>query len=188
MSAAAAVVREATEADAAACAAIYAPYVRDSAITFELDPPGAEEMARRIANAARAHAWLVLEDATQAVGYAYGGVFNPRPAYRWACEVSVYLELGRRRTGGGRALYEALFTRLATRGYRMAVAGMTLPNDASVGLHRAMGFQDVGTYTRIGFKHGRWHDVLWLKLDLADESAPGPLRKPVLPDKGRSAE
>ena len=161
-------VRDATHADGAACAAIYAPYVHDTAITFELEPPSADEMARRIAAAARGHAWVVLEDGGRVVGYAYGGVFNYRSAYRWACEVSVYIELGRRRTGAGRALYEALFARLAQRGYRMAVAGMTLPNDSSVGLHRALGFQPVGTFERIGFKHGRWHDVAWAQRPLTD--------------------
>jgi L-amino acid N-acyltransferase YncA len=167
-------VRNASERDAAACAAIYAPYVTDTAITFETDPPSPAEMAERIAAASRKHAWLVLEEEGSVVGYAYGAAFHPRAAYRWACEVSVYLELGRRRTGAGRALYSALFARLAERGLRIAVAGMTLPNDASVGLHRAMGFQPVGTYRRIGFKHGSWHDVAWTQLVLADGEDPPP--------------
>jgi len=154
-------VRDASERDAEACAAIYAPYVTDTAITFESDPPLPVEMAERIATAARTHAWVVLENEGRVVGYAYGGPFNSRVAYRWSCEVSVYLERGRRRTGGGRALYDALFPRLAERGFRTAVAGMTLPNDASVGLHRAMGFEPVGTYRRIGWKHNTWHDVAW---------------------------
>ena len=154
-------MRAASPADAGACAAIYAPYVRDTAITFELEPPSPTEMAERIAAAQRTHAWLVLEGEREVVGYAYGSRFNARAAYRWACEVSVYIEIGRRRTGGGRALYEALLTRLAERGYRVALAGMTLPNDASVGLHRAIGFETVGTYRRIGFKDGAWHDVQW---------------------------
>jgi L-amino acid N-acyltransferase YncA len=160
-------VRAASERDAAACAAIYAPYVTDTAVTFETDPPSAAEMATRIAAASRDHAWLVLEQDGQVVGYAYGGRFHSRPAYRWACEVSVYLELGRRRTGGGRALYGELFERLTRRGYRVAVAGMTLPNDASVALHEAMGFEPVGTYRRIGFKLGAWHDVAWTQRALA---------------------
>jgi phosphinothricin acetyltransferase len=160
-------VRAASEADAAACAAIYAPYVIDTAATFELQPPSTDEMAERIAAAARTHAWLVLEDQARVVGYAYGGRFHPRAAYRWACEVSVYIELGRRRTGAGRALYEALLPRLAERGFRVAAAGMTLPNDASVGLHRALGFEPVGTYRNIGFKHGSWHDVAWMQCTLA---------------------
>jgi len=154
-------VRAASEQDAAACAAIYAPYVNDTAITFEISAPSPGEMAKRIAAATRSHAWLILEDAASVVGYAYGGFFNVRPAYRWACEVSVYLTPGLRRTGGGRALYEALLPALAERGFRIAVAGMTLPNEASVGLHRALGFEPVGTFSRIGFKHGRWHDVAW---------------------------
>jgi L-amino acid N-acyltransferase YncA len=156
-------VRDASERDAAACAAIYAPYVSDTAITFEIDPPSAAEMAERIAAATRTHAWVVLEDQGSVVGYAYGSRFHPRAAYRWACEASVFLEPGRRRTGGGRTLYEALFPRLIERGFRVVVAGMTLPNDASVGLHRAMGFEAVGTYRRIGFKHGSWHDVAWMQ-------------------------
>jgi L-amino acid N-acyltransferase YncA len=160
-------VRSATPADAPACAAIYAPYVTDTAISFETQPPGAEEMAQRIARAQRGHEWLVLEDEGRIVGYAYGGPHNPRAAYRWSCEVSVYLEPGRRRSGGGRALYSALLARLAERGMRTAVAGMTLPNDASVGFHRAMGFEPVGTYRRIGWKHDAWHDVAWVQRPLS---------------------
>ncbi|HEY2571962.1 MAG TPA: GNAT family N-acetyltransferase [Solirubrobacteraceae bacterium] len=162
-----AVVRSASARDAGACAAIYAPYVIDTAITFETVAPTPSQMAERIATASRDHAWLVLEDDRRVVGYAYAAPFHSRPAYRWACEVSVYLELGRRRMGGGRALYEELLRRLAGRGFRIAVAGMTLPNDASVALHRAMGFEPVGTYCRIGFKLGAWHDVAWTQRELA---------------------
>ncbi len=108
------------------------------------------------------------------VGYAYAGEFKSRAAYRWACEVSVYLELGRRRTGGGRLLYQALFERLAARGYRTAVAGMTLPNEASEGLHRSLGFELVGTYRRIGWKQEAWHDVAWLQRTLLDADGTPP--------------
>ena len=170
-------VRAATSADAERCAAIYAPYVTDTAISFELCPPSPTDIAERIAAASRGHAWVVLEDRGRVVGYAYGGSFNARAAYRWSCEVSVYVELGRRRTGAGRALYEDLLGRLAQRGFRMAVAGMTLPNDASVGLHRAMGFEPVGTYRRIGYKLGSWHDVAWMQRPLAH--APEPPAAPV---------
>jgi L-amino acid N-acyltransferase YncA len=165
-------LRQAAERDGAACAAIYAPYVTGTAITFETDPPSPEEMSRRIGSAVRTHDWVVLEDAGRVVGYAYGSPFKARAAYRWSCEVSVYLEVGRRRTGGGRALYAELFGRLAERGFRTVVAGMALPNDASVGLHRAMGFEPVGTYRRIGWKHGRWHDVAWAQLAIADGQDP----------------
>jgi L-amino acid N-acyltransferase YncA len=171
-------VRDASELDAEACAAIYAPYVRDTTVTFEYEPPSTTEMAQRIAAALRTHAWVVLEDDDgHVVGYAYGGPFKAREAYRWSCEVSVYLQLGIRRRGGGRALYEALFERLAARGYRTAAAGMTLPNDASVGLHRAMGFEPVGTYKRIGWKNGGWRDVAWAQRELAPvEDTPPEIR------------
>ena len=166
-------VRDATERDAQACAAIYAPYVTDTAVTFEYEPPSPAEMARRIVAAQRGHAWLVLEDdEAGTVGYAYAGPFKERAAYRWACEVSVYLAPGRRRTGGGRQLYEALFERLAGRGFRRLIAVMTLPNDASEGLHRAMGFQPVGTYRRIGWKHGAWRDVVWAQRTIASGDDP----------------
>ena len=129
-------------------------------------------MARRIAAAQRTHAWLVAEEDGRVVGYAYGIPWRSRAAYRWACEVSVYLERGRRRTGAGRVLYEALLPRLAARGYRTALAGMTLPNEASVGLHRALGFEPVGTFRRVGYKHGAWHDVAWAQITLAGGDEP----------------
>lgn len=165
-------IRDATAADAPACVAIYTPYVRDTAITFELTPPTVEEMAGRIAAAQRRYAWLVSETDGRVVGYAYGTEFKSRLAYRWSCEVSVYLEPGLRRTGGGRALYDALFQRLVARGYRTAVAGMTLPNDASVGLHRALGFEPVGTFRQIGWKHDRWHDVAFVQRPLLSAADP----------------
>jgi L-amino acid N-acyltransferase YncA len=165
-------VRDASAGDAGACAAIYAPYVTDTAISFEAEPPTPAQMAERIAAAQRAHAWVVLEDGGRVVGYAYGGPHKQRAAYRWACEVSVYLEPGRRRSGAGRALYEALFQRLAARGYRMLLAGMTLPNPASEGLHRALGFEPVGVYRRIGWKHGAWHDVAWVQRPLGADDTP----------------
>lgn len=164
------VVRAATGQDATACARIYAPFVTATAVSFEDEPPGADEMGRRIA---LAHRWLVLEDAGVVAGYAYAGLHKPRAAYRWACEVSVYVEPGRHRAGGGRTLYEALLAQLADRGFRVALAGMTLPNAASVGLHRALGFEPVGVYRRVGWKHGAWHDVAWMQRALgAADGAP----------------
>ncbi|MDQ7803429.1 N-acetyltransferase family protein [Amycolatopsis sp. A133] len=169
-------IRHATTHDATACAALYAPYVTDTAVSFETEPPDAGEMARRITGA---HAWLVLEDQGRIAGYAYATRFAERAAYRWSCETSIYLEQGRRRTGAGRALYEALFERLRARGFCQAFAGMTLPNDASAGLHRALGFEPAGVYRRVGWKHGAWRDVAWVQKDLrATEgctSAPGEL-------------
>jgi L-amino acid N-acyltransferase YncA len=162
-------IRAATPEDGAACAAIYAPYVTDTVISFETEAPDAAELSARIA---KSIAWFVLEDQGSIAGYAYAGPFHPRAAYRWACEVSVYLELGRRRTGAGRALYDVLLADLTERGYRVAIAGMTLPNAASEGLHRALGFEPVGTYRRVGYKFGAWHDVAWTQRVLADSEDP----------------
>lgn len=161
-------IRHATLDDGDACAAVYAPYVTDTVITFEDVPPTGAEMAGRIATANREHAWLVAHVDGEVAGYAYGGTWKARAAYRWACEVSVYLSAAHRGNGAGRALYQRLFDVLAERGFEIAVAGMTLPNDASVGLHRAMGFETVGTHRRIGWKHGAWHDVAWVQRRLRD--------------------
>lgn len=166
------VVRRATLDDALACQAIYAPYVRDSVISLEMDPPSVPELRERMERSLETHDWVVLEDSSTIRGYAYGSSYRSRAAYRWACEVSVYVETGTRRTGAGRILYEALFPRLVDRGYLTALAGMTLPNAASEGLHRSLGFDEVGTWSRIGWKFGAWHDVLWMQRRLAEGSEP----------------
>jgi L-amino acid N-acyltransferase YncA len=165
-------IRDAAPGDAVRCTEIYAPYVVGTTISFESEPPVPEEMARRIAQAQERHAWLVLEDGATVAGYAYGGPFMGRAAYAWSTAVSVYVDEPWRRTGAGRAMYEALFDRLAGRGLRMALAGITLPNEPSVGLHRALGFAEVGTYRRVGWKHGAWRDVLWLQRPLGDDDGP----------------
>jgi L-amino acid N-acyltransferase YncA len=165
-------VRLATIGDAAACAAIYAPYVRETIISFETTPPDEAEMAARIEHALERHAWFVAERDGRVVGYAYGGPFNPRPAYRWACEVSVYVDRDARGGGVGRALYGALLPHLVQRGYQRAAAGMSLPNPASAAFHAAQGFEPMGTWKRIGFKFGAWHDVGWTQRSLAEDESP----------------
>lgn len=159
-------VRDATVADAGSCAAIYAPYVTDTCVTFELEPPSAGELADRIATAQQEHAWLVGVLDGRVVGYAYAGSYRPRAAYRWSCETSVYLERGRAGAGLGRTLYAALLGRLGGLGYRRALAGMTLPNAASQRLHTALGFRPIGVFERVGWKHGAWRDVAWMQGDL----------------------
>jgi phosphinothricin acetyltransferase len=161
--------RLARPGDAAACAAIYAPYVTDTASTFELQPPDEPEMRRRIA---KSLGWLVAEHDDAVVGYAYAGPYKERPAYRWACEVSVYLQFDHRGRGLGRELYADLFARLAEQGFRMLVAGVTLPNPASLKLHQSMGFQPVGTWQRIGWKLDSWHDVHWLQMPIGTDEDP----------------
>jgi L-amino acid N-acyltransferase YncA len=168
------VIRDATTDDAAACAAIYAPYVHGTPITFETVAPSAPEVADRIRAAASAHAWFVGERAGEVVGYASAGPFAARAAYRWSCEVTVYCAPEVRRTGAGRALYAALLHRLTERGYHTAVAKITMPNEPSLGLHRAFGFEPAGVLRRIGFKLGEWHDVALCQRTLAGATAGGP--------------
>jgi phosphinothricin acetyltransferase len=155
------------EDDAKACAAIYAPYVTDTVISFEYEAPSALQMAERIERLTNTHAWVVAEDAGEILGYAYGCPHRERAAYQWATEVSVYVDQRHQRRGAGRALYEALLERLGEKGYRIALGGIALPNEASVRLHESCGFIRVGVYKRIGFKHDAWWDVEWWQLELA---------------------
>jgi phosphinothricin acetyltransferase len=129
-------------------------------------------MAKRIR---AAHEWLVAERDGVVVGYAYGGVHRSRTAYQWTAEVSAYVDRAAQRTGAGRLLYTELLDRLRRRGFRLVVAGITLPNEASVGIHEALGFERVGIYKNIGWKAGQWWDVGWWQLDLgAPEGGPPP--------------
>jgi len=160
--------------DAAACAAIYAPHVEGSAVSFEELAPDAAEMAARIGRYGASHAWLVAEREGQVVGYAYATKYNERPAYRWSTSVSVYVAEGERGRGVGRTLYTALFECLRERGFRMACAGITLPNAASVALHERLGFERVGVNRHIGWKHGAWRDVGWWQLELTPAGASPP--------------
>jgi phosphinothricin acetyltransferase len=154
------VVRAAEPGDAAACASIYAPLVRDTWISFELEVPDEAEMARRIAEYSQSHAWLVADADGAVAGYAYGSPHRTRAAYSSSCDVAVYVEATRAGQGFGRALYAELLERLRP-AYHAAFAGIALPNEASVGLHEAMGFAPVGIYREVGWKLGAWRDVGW---------------------------
>lgn len=153
--------------DSAACAAIYAPFVSSSAVSFEDVAPDAAEFARRIEATSARHPWLVAERDGEVTGYAYASPYRERAAYRWAAEAAVYVGEAHRRRGVGRQLYAALFELLARQGLRTVCAGVTLPNPASVALHEACGFTPVGVYRRIGYKRGQWWDVGWWQLELA---------------------
>ena len=164
-------IRLAAGRDAPAIAAIYAPIVARTAISFEIDPPSAEEMVRRIATSLPAYPWLVGEEGGSVQGYAYAGPHRARPAYRWSVDVTIYVADGARRHGVGRALYGALLEILRCQGYHAAFAGITLPNAGSVGLHEAMGFAPVGIFRAAGFKLGTWHDVGWWQRQLGPAPA-----------------
>ena len=166
-----AVIRLAAERDAEQIAAVYAPNVTDTVISFETEPPTEGEMRRRIGATLKRYPWLVCERRGRVLGYAYASEHGSRAAYRWSVDVSVYVREGAHRRGVGRALYTSLFAALKLQGFYNAYAGATLPNPASVGLHEAMGFRRVGVYRGVGYKMGAWHDVLWLHLPLRERVA-----------------
>jgi L-amino acid N-acyltransferase YncA len=179
-------IRIATPADAAAVAAIYDPIVRDTAISFETEPPGETEMRARIEKTLAGLPWLVAEDAAGTLcGYAYASRHRERAAYQWSVDVTVYVREDRRGQGAGRALYGRLLPLLAKLGYCQAFAGIALPNDGSVGLHESMGFEAIGVYRDVGFKHGAWRDVGWWQKPLGARHASMP-RPPQMFDGGRS--
>ncbi|MEZ5077359.1 MAG: N-acetyltransferase family protein [Solirubrobacterales bacterium] len=166
--------------DAAACAAIYAPHVDDSHISFEDRAPDATAMAARIERTQRAYPWVVAERDGEVTGFAYADTYKERPAYRWAAAVSVYVGDAERNRGTGRALYLELFDRLRRQNFRIARAGITLPNPASVALHHRLGFVEVGISRAIGWTAGAWRDVALYQLDLAPPGE-GPPPEPLPP-------
>lgn len=173
-------IRLATASDAGSVRAIYAPIVESTAISFELDVPSEDEIAARITGRQPAHPWLVAtadatedaDDAGAVLGYAYAGRFSGRAAYDWSVETSVYVASSAQGRGVGRSLYEALLAVLSAQGYRQAMAGIALPNPASITLHEKAGFEPVGVYRAAGWKLGAWHDVWWWQRALAPAGTP----------------
>jgi L-amino acid N-acyltransferase YncA len=166
----AAIIRPATTADAAAIQSIYAPFVLNSFTSFEEIAPDAAEIASHMLGRPRLP-WLVAEVAGHVAGFAYASPHRQRPGYRWSAEVSVYLDPLYHRGGLARAMYERLIAELTDLGYVSIFAGIALPNEASVALHEAVGFEPLGVFSHIGFKHGAWRDVGWWQRALRDPPA-----------------
>ena len=176
-------LRLAAPADGDAIAAIYAPYVAETAISFELVPPTGEAIAGRISAVLERGPYIVAEVDGAVRAFAYAGRFRDRAAYDWTCESTVYVDRSLHRSGLGRATMEAVLRVVRLQGFRKAVAGITPPNPGSIGLHQALGFQHVGAFAGVGWKHGRWWDVEFFELDLfpsVDGVIPAPVRP--LPD------
>jgi phosphinothricin acetyltransferase len=165
------IIRLARETDAREIVEIYAPFCSETPVSFETEAPTVSEMRRRIARTLKSYPWLVCEEGEVILGYAYASQHRERAAYRWSTDVSVYIRERHRQSGLGRALYTSLLALLRLQGFKSALAGATLPNPGSVALHEGMGFEPVGTYRKIGFKCGKWHDVRWWQLRLADSEA-----------------
>ncbi|HIW77497.1 MULTISPECIES: GNAT family N-acetyltransferase [Gordonibacter] len=168
-------LRLATDDDATDIRAVYEPYLA-TPITFETELPSLKEFRARMVDARATYPYLVAERAGEIVGYAYASAQHPRAAYAWNVELSVYLALDARGRGLGRVLYEALIELVRTQGAKAAYALVTVPNAASEGLHAALGFERIGLQPHAGWKAGAWHDVAWLRKELAPyEGAPEPL-------------
>jgi L-amino acid N-acyltransferase YncA len=173
------IVRLARPADAAAIAAVYAPYVTDSFVSFETDAPDEAEMGRRMASGGTSHPWLVAQADGRIAGYASAAPFRPRAAYRYAVETSVYLDPAFCGRGIGRTLYAALLDLVERQGFVQAIGAITLPNAASARLHEALGFAAAGVYRQVGWKCGGWRDVgLWQR-PLAPATVPPAEPRPV---------
>jgi L-amino acid N-acyltransferase YncA len=158
-------IRAARDDDAAAIAAIYAPYVLTGTSTFEIEPPDTRAMRRRMDAAEGFYPWLVAtngDDDGGVLAYAYATRFRDRPAYRYVVETSIYVAGPVQGQGTGRLLYEALIDTLRAQGFTQAIGAIALPNDHSIALHEATGFRRAGVYREVGYKQGRWIDVgIW---------------------------
>lgn len=159
-------IRLANESDSSSILQIYAPFITDTAISFECKLPTVIEFTERMAKVQKMYPWLICEINGNIVGYAYASRFREREAYEWSVDFSVYINSKYQRKNIGRALYSALFEILKLQGFYNAFAGVTIPNIKSESLHEAFGFKAIGVYKNVGYKFGRWHDVKWFELEI----------------------
>lgn len=163
-------IRLAKPSDARSLLDIYAPYVENTAITFEYEVPTIEDFAIRIEKTLEKYPYLVAEEDGVVLGYAYASTYYARAAYDWAVELSVYVSQDAREKGVGSKLYDALEEMLEKMGYIHFLACISLPNEASLALHRKRGYQQVAHFPKIGYKFNRWHDIVWLQKSLDKEA------------------
>ncbi|MES2386777.1 MAG: arsinothricin resistance N-acetyltransferase ArsN1 family B [Bacteroidota bacterium] len=172
-------IRNARPEDAEAFCAIYAPYVINSAVSFETEAPDEEEMRRRMAKNMEKYPWLVADINGEVAGYAYASAHRDRAAYGWSVETSVYVSERFKRRGIGLTLYKELIARLRKIGVVNLYGIITLPNVASTSLHEAAGFRPLIIFPEIGYKLGKWHNVGWWEMRLNENADnPGALKKP----------
>jgi phosphinothricin acetyltransferase len=165
-------IRLASEADTTALLDIYAPFVKNTVITFEYDVPTDIQFSARIATITKKYPWLVCEIHDRIVGYAYAAAFHERSAYDWSVDASVYIHPDYHRKRIGAALYECLFQLLKLQGFYNVYAIITGANKNSLDFHQSLGFKPVGLYRNVGYKFNQWQDVQWLVLTIKDHSQP----------------
>ena len=161
-------IRLAVLTDAMAILKIYAPFIANTSVSFETEVPTAVQFTEHVKSIIGKYPYLVYEADGKVVGYAYASRHRERAAYRFSADVSVYVDPGYHRRGIGKALYIKLFDLLKEKGIYTAYAGITLPNEASISLHKSFGFSEVGIYHNVGYKHGQWHNVIWLEKPLKE--------------------
>ncbi|MEL6724781.1 MAG: N-acetyltransferase family protein [Pseudomonadota bacterium] len=171
-------IRRANPGDAVFIAETYRPFVDAHYVSFELTAPNADEIARRIEAAGNLYPWLIAED-DQPLAYAYASPHRTRPAYLTSVDVAIYAAENARGQGVSKRLYARLFEILTAQNYVMAFAGIVTPNDASIGVHKSLGFELVGTYPNVGFKDGAWRDTTWWGKRLAEPTTPPAKIRPV---------
>ncbi len=158
-------IRKATLDDGAEVAEVYNYYIQQTHHTFETEPLSADEMRKRIEEVSEDYPFLVAEEDGRVLGYAYATQFKLRQAYEYAAEVSIYVRNAAKQKGIGSQLYMQLFEELAETDIHAVVAGISLPNDASVSFHERLGFEKVAHFKEVGYKLGRWIDVgYWEKI------------------------
>ena len=170
-------IRRARLSDTPFIAATYRTFVESHWASFEQVAPTANEIAARIDAAGDRYPWLVAEQ-DQPLAYAYASPHRTRAAYVSSVDTTIYCAEDARGKGIGRALYNALIAPLSKPGYVTAFAGIALPNPASISLHKAVGFALIGTYPKVGYKHGAWRDTQWWGRALSDPRDPP---APILP-------
>ncbi len=164
-------IRTVTPDDAERLLEIYSYYVKNTAISFEYEVPSIEEFRERIVNITKKYPYICAISDGVIIGYAYAGVFHARKAYEHSVELSIYVDLERRRGGCGRALYDALGERLKAQGIKTLYAGVALPPKKedeyltfdSLKFHKKMGFKLVGRFHACGIKFGRWYDLVYME-------------------------
>ncbi|MEG3087949.1 GNAT family N-acetyltransferase [Sphingomonas sp. PB4P5] len=174
-------IRPARPEDAAAIAAIYAPFVLTGTVSFETEAPDARQMRTRMTASDGMYPWIVATNGDEDGGvlaYAYATKFRDRPAYKYVVETSIYVTGTVERQGVGRLLYEALIDTLRAQGFTQAIGVLALPNEASIGLHEATGFRRQGVYREVGYKNGRWIDVGFWQCQLNRSTTPPTEPKP----------
>ncbi|MDR2957636.1 MAG: GNAT family N-acetyltransferase [Coriobacteriales bacterium] len=166
-------VRLALPTDSQAILDIYEPYVRDTALTFVSSVPSSEEIETKMIQIQKRYPYLVCSCNDLVIGFAYANEVRPAEAYRWNAELSIYLDGRYHRRGIATALYSALLQILRVQGFVNLYAVITIPNEASIALHRHFGFTEIGIHTATGYKFGEWRDVVWMHHRIEKSLDPG---------------